>query len=140
MAIVCWDGSLKVGVDIVDAQHKYLFEIINSMHAKLARGDAALARGDAALALADALDSMRTYARFHFETEEGLLGLHGYPGLAAHKAQHREFLSALEGFASAEPTTALAHQILGYLLTWLSGHIQTEDGRYAPFLAEQGVS
>ncbi len=133
MAIVCWDGSLKVGVDIVDAQHKYLFEIINNMHAKLARGDAALA-------LADALDSMRTYARFHFETEEGLLALHGYPGLAGHKAQHRELLSALEGFAGAEPTTALAHQILGYLLTWLSAHIQAEDGRYAPFLAEQGVS
>ena len=31
MAIVCWDGSLTIGVDAIDAQHRYLFEIINTM-------------------------------------------------------------------------------------------------------------
>jgi len=132
MAIVCWDGSLKVGVETIDAQHKYLFEIINNMQSKLARGYTSAA-------LSDALDSMRTYARFHFETEEGLLARYGYPDVAEHKQLHQEFLHALEAFASAPRQPALAHQALGYLLTWLTGHIQAEDGRYAPFLAEQGV-
>ena len=133
MAIVCWDGSLIVGVDIVDAQHRYLYEIINNMQGKLAHGKTDLA-------LRDGLDSMRTYARFHFETEEGLLELHGYPHLAEHKALHRDYLLALENFANATPTKELAYQALGYLLTWLTAHIQAEDGQYAPFLAERGVN
>ncbi|MDO9082558.1 MAG: hemerythrin family protein [Humidesulfovibrio sp.] len=132
MAIVCWDGSLKVGVDIVDAQHRYLFEIINSMQNKLATGHAHVA-------LLDGLDSMRTYARFHFESEERLLEEHGYPELKAHRQAHREFLETLDRLAGQEPTVERAHQALGYLLAWLAGHIQAVDGRYAPFLAERGV-
>lgn len=132
MAIVCWDGSLKVGVELVDAQHKYLFEIINAMQGKLARGDAHSA-------LVEGLDSMRTYARFHFESEERLLSEHGYPDLASHRESHREFLTEVERLAGLEPTTPSACQALGYLLTWLVGHIQSVDGRFAPFLSDQGV-
>lgn len=132
MAIVCWDGSLQVGVDLVDTQHKYLFEIINNMQGKLARGDALAA-------LADCLDSMRTYARFHFESEERLLAEQGYPDLAAHRAAHREFLAEVERLAGAERTSRTACEALGFLLSWLVGHIQTVDGRFAPFLAERGL-
>jgi len=132
MAIVCWDGSLIVGVDIVDAQHKYLFEIINNMQAKLVRGEYALA-------LSHGLDSMRTYARFHFEAEERLLEQHEYPGLAAHKEAHRQFQDEVQSLARQEPTQQLAERALGYLLVWLVAHIQTEDGRYGPYLAERGV-
>lgn len=132
MAIVCWDGSLKVGVEVVDAQHQYLFEIINAMQGKLARGDAQSA-------LVEGLDSMRTYARFHFEAEERLLAEHGYPELGRHREAHRGFLAEVERLSGAEPTKANACQALGFLLSWLVGHIQSVDGRFAPFLAEQGV-
>lgn len=133
MAIVCWDGSLKVGVDAIDAQHRYLFEIINNMQGKLAKGHAQVA-------LLDALDSMRTYARYHFESEEGLLEENGYPDLRAHRQAHHEFLEVLDRLSGQAPTPELAYQALGFLLAWLAGHIQAEDGRYAPFLAERGVS
>lgn len=132
MAIVCWDGSLKVGVELVDAQHQYLFEIINSMQGKLARGDAANA-------LVEGLDSMRTYARFHFEAEERLLGKHGYPELARHREAHQGFLAEVERLSGVERSNPNACQALGFLLSWLVGHIQSMDGRFAPFLAEQGV-
>ena len=132
MGIVCWDGSLKIGVDAVDAQHRYLFEIINNMQAKLAAGHPREA-------LLDGLDSMRTYARFHFETEEALLERHGYPEREHHRHAHQEFLTALERLSGQPATPELAYQALGYLLAWLAGHIQSEDGRYAPFLAERGV-
>ncbi|MDO9632546.1 MAG: bacteriohemerythrin [Humidesulfovibrio sp.] len=133
MAIVCWDGSLRIGVDAIDAQHRYLFEIINAMQSKLALGHASEA-------LLDGLDSMRTYARFHFETEERLLDDHGYPDREAHRQAHRKFLEALDRLSGQHPSPELAHQALGFLLSWLSGHIQAEDGRYAPFLAEHGVN
>ncbi|OGR34691.1 MAG: hypothetical protein A2051_04395 [Desulfovibrionales bacterium GWA2_65_9] len=132
MAIVCWDGSLKIGVEAVDAQHRYLFEIINNMQGKLALGHASEA-------LLDGLDSMRTYARYHFETEEGLLEEQGYPELRAHRQAHQEFLEALERLSGQAASPELAHQALGFLLSWLAGHIQAMDGRYAPFLAERGV-
>ncbi|MHC1700074.1 MAG: bacteriohemerythrin [Humidesulfovibrio sp.] len=132
MAIVCWDGSLKIGVDALDAQHRYLFEIINAMQGKLALGHAREA-------LLDGLDSMRTYARFHFDTEEALLEKHGYPERESHRQTHREFLEALDRLSGQEASPELAHQALGFLLAWLAGHIQAVDGRYAPFLAERGV-
>ncbi|MBU1040738.1 MAG: hemerythrin family protein [Proteobacteria bacterium] len=133
MAIVCWDGSLKIGVDAIDAQHRYLFEIINNMQGKLATGHPREA-------LLDGLDSMRTYARFHFETEEALLERHGYPEREHHRQAHQEFLEALERLSGQPASTELAHQALGFLLSWLAGHIQSEDGRYAPFLAEHGMN
>jgi methyl-accepting chemotaxis protein len=133
MAVVCWDGSLRIGVEAIDAQHRYLFEIINTMLDKLALGHAREA-------LQDGLDSMRTYARFHFDAEERLLFGHGYPEREAHRRAHREFLEALDSLSGQPATPELAHQALGFLLSWLAGHIQAEDGRYAPFLAELGVS
>lgn len=132
MAIVCWDGSLRIGVEAVDAQHRYLFEIINNMQGKLAQGKPVWA-------LEDGLDSMRTYARYHFETEERLLDEHGYPEREIHRQAHREFLETLERLSSQPPTLELAYQALGFLLSWITGHIQAVDGRYAPFLAERGV-
>jgi hemerythrin len=132
MTIVCWDGSLTIGVKTIDAQHRHLFEIIDAMQGKLALGHASEA-------LLDGLDNMRTYARFHFDTEERLLNEHGYPERESHRQTHKEFLEALERLSGLAPTPEAAHQALGFLLAWFSGHIQTVDGRYAPFLAERGV-
>jgi len=132
MGIICWDGSLKIGVDAVDAQHRHLFEIIDHLLERMTTGHPSAA-------LMDGLDSMRTYARFHFDAEERLLDMHGYPDREAHRQAHREFLENLDRLTAQEPTQEMAHQALGFLLSWYAKHIQTEDGRYAPFLAEAGV-
>ena len=134
MALVQWDGSLAVGVEALDAQHKYLFSIINNLHAKTR------SRTDRA-ALMETLDSMEHYVRYHFRTEEELLERHGYPELSAHCKAHEIFSAKVEdlktkGQEHFDP--AQLAEALVFLLDWLVEHIQRVDLRYSDFLKAAG--
>lgn len=134
MALVQWDGTLAVGVEALDAQHKYLFTIINSLHEK------SRTRTDKA-ALMETLDSLDHYVRYHFRTEEELLSRHGYPELADHLKGHGVFAAKVEDLKAKARDSfdpAQLSEALVFLLDWLVGHIQRVDQRYAAFLKEAG--
>jgi len=90
MAIVFWDSSLETGVDVIDIQHRQLFEMINRLHEKNEDPDA-----DRVAFLAT-LDRMEQYARFHFSEEEALMQQAGYPALEEHRGKHEEFRQRIE--------------------------------------------
>ncbi len=134
MALVQWDGTLAVGVEALDAQHKYLFAIINSLHEK------SCTRTDKA-ALMETLDSLDNYVRFHFRTEEELLERHGFPDLFPHQQAHGVFerkVEELKSQAAGHFDPALLAEALIFLLDWLVAHIQKVDLKYAPFLKKAG--
>lgn len=136
MSIVVWDGSLKVGVETIDAQHKQLFEVVNSLHRKVQR------QGNWT-DFYTTLDSLNYYVKYHFTTEERLLREHGYPELDDHIAEHdtfRERARSLENpDTSGEPSTLLL-ETLTFMLEWVVRHIQVEDRKYAAFLRQTGVT
>ena len=134
MALVQWDGTLAVGVEALDAQHKYLFAIINSLHEKTRT------RTDKA-ALMETLDSLDNYVRFHFRTEEEMLERHGYPEIRPHQKAHTVFERKIEeakAQASDSFDPSLLSETLIFLLDWLVAHIQKVDLVYAPFLKKAG--
>ena len=130
MAIVKWDGSFATGIHMIDEQHKSLFEIVNNlqekMHTRASRAS-----------LLTTLDSMKQYARFHFETEERLMEKYEYPGTEYHKLEHKEFsLKTEELFweVNEKDIPALFVESLTYLLNWIVKHVAGSDRKYAPFL------
>ncbi len=134
MGILNWDGTLATGVESVDVQHEELFRVINSMYDKAADGWEKNA-------LVEGLDSLRSYARYHFKTEENLLNKHGYPGLDAHKMEHQIFIDHIEEMA-LRPLDVMQdtlEELQSFLLTWLIRHIQRTDLRFAAFLKEHGA-
>jgi len=129
MAIVEWDGSLAVGVEAIDRQHRELFRIINSFHDKIGREEDSFA-------LAVVLDSLKNYVTYHFGFEEKLLERNGCPELAGHQALHDSFAQAVERFEAGlvQPSRQDLLELQTYLLDWLVNHIQAQDLRLAPFM------
>lgn len=126
-----WTPECSVGVEEMDLQHKRWFEIVNEVESELARGPdpRALER-----ALEEALD----YTRYHFRAEEKLMEQMGYPELAVHRQQHRDFVRLLQQF-SGPTATHIPGPALGKLLRkWLRGHILAADRSYAFYASETG--
>ncbi len=134
MGIVQWDGSLATGIESVDVQHEELFRVINSMYDKASRGFTKNA-------VIEGLDSLRSYVRYHFQTEEKLLDKHGYPDLEAHQREHQVFSERIELFAQRpmEQMQETLEEMESFLLGWLIKHIKRTDMQYVSFLQEKGT-
>lgn len=136
MSKMQWDGSLSVGVGLIDDQHKMLIQRFNDL-AK------AVEENQGPVAVASTLSFLTEYANFHFSAEEGLMAVQGYPGLEAQKKEHEEFRTVLRSmdvdFETDGASEFLARQINSFLLTWLTKHIQQVDGRLGKFLQAKGV-
>lgn len=130
MGIVNWDGTLATGIESIDIQHEELFRVINSMYDKMQRG------GMEFNALVEALDSLRSYVKYHFRTEEKLMADHGYPELDQHRKEHEVFSERIYLFAQRpqEQINETLEEMQSFLLNWLIKHIQRTDRKYVPYI------
>ena len=73
-----WDGSLSVGVDSIDAQHKGIFTRVDNLLNSMSKGKGRDEIGKVVVFLAD-------YVVKHFKEEESLMLKHDYNGYAKQK-------------------------------------------------------
>lgn len=134
MAIFAWNESYSVHVRKMDAQHQDLFEIINGLAEAMSGG-----KGDAVIR--DTVDQLAVYTRTHFLQEETLMRRTGYPGLAAHREQHRKLMEDVEQYKRAldEGRSASPVSLLNFVRQWLAHHIRESDKAYSDHLNAQGV-
>jgi hemerythrin len=75
------------------------------------------------------------YAQIHFTAEEKYLRQVNYPGLAAQKKEHADFISEvvkqLKSFEENQNDPAV---LVEFLKDWLVNHIAVMDKQYAPYL------
>jgi hemerythrin-like metal-binding protein len=104
MALVTWDKSFSVSVEKFDKQHQQLFDLLNALHD-------AMRQGQGQKMVEDAVHQLKTYTITHFRAEEELLRKTGFPGLAAHQAEHQNFAAQvsqfLEQMRSGQITSAM---------------------------------
>lgn len=135
MAWMEWSDALALGLDGVDAQHRWLVEATNQLHEALA--DPATGRE----AVGRTLDGLMDYTMNHFIMEEDLFLRHGYPERERHTALHDQFtaavMSVINRFEDGEEVGA---EVLTLLKDWLVQHIQHVDRAYAPFFRERGIA
>jgi hemerythrin len=77
------------------------------------------------------------YVRTHFTTEEELMQKADYPGFAAHKKQHEDFIATVTGQVQVlekedNPDPA---GFVKYLMNWVLQHIAESDKKYIPYIA-----
>ena len=130
-----WSGTYSVGVGSVDGQHQNLFAMCRELHA-------AMAAGQGKAALSRILDRLVRYTVVHFAHEERLMRLYDYPDFAEHKAQHEALTEKVLQFQQEFEAgrAAITVQLLQFLRTWLTQHIQGSDQKLAPYLKQRAVA
>jgi len=111
-------------------------------HELAARAQALLAESrlhpDHAAATLDFLDG---HVARHFGAEEAFMARIGFPGLAAHREEHRLFhrrLQVVRGLFALEGASDALSLLLGALVTrWLEEHVHGSDRRIAEFAARR---
>jgi hemerythrin len=135
MALMEWSPTYSVKVKKFDDQHKKLVDLINQLHDAMKAG-----QGNAMLGIV--LQQLISYTSSHFGDEEKAMQAHGYPGLAAHKAEHEKFvakvLDAQKQFQAGSAMLTVA--VMTFLKDWLISHIKGVDYKYGDFLNSKGVS
>ena len=117
-----WTDNFSVGIEVLDADHRALVQLINEVCCNC---------GDAQRAQAlQALDALWTLAGEHFEREEGVLrGLAGYLDLDTHAGEHRNRLKQLtvlrqnfEAAAAAGDRRQLCTDLIDWFVRQSIGH------------------
>ena len=134
MAFFEWTDELSVNVGAIDAQHKQLVEMINSLN------EAMLRKKGREMQKAT-IDAMVDYAATHFKLEEGYMKKFQYPDFEKHKSEHDKFTrTALDLKERAEQKSfGLTLEIMGFLRTWLLDHIMGTDKKYSAFFNAHGL-
>ncbi|NLJ59042.1 MAG: hemerythrin family protein [Tissierellia bacterium] len=130
MAIL-WNKNLEVGNDLIDQQHKKLFEKADQLFE-------AGKSGKTKEHIMQMFDFLDDYAKTHFRDEEKYMQSINYPEYNQQKQMHESFIEKLAELRSQyEKDGANISVIIGanqFILDWLVKHISTADkkiGQYA---------
>ena len=120
-----WDDNFNTGLADVDAQHRKLVQLLNTLasHVAFRKNETGLQT---------VFDALAEYAVYHFDTEEALWHeyLAGDPAEVAHRAAHTGFVKEVATFRAALTDLAredVAEEALGFLVHWLASHILESD-------------
>lgn len=121
-----WNDRFNIGVDIIDKEHKRLFNIINKLYTF--KDDEVSSQW----ACQEGIKFFKKHAIVHFEDEEKYMESIGYEWLEQHKFLHKGFrenmLPTLEReLEQTEYSTDAIEHFLGVCAGWLIGHTLTDD-------------
>ena len=125
-----WKPEYSIHVQGVDAQHKELFRLAESLRV-------AMMAGQGAVAVGKTLDRLADYTSVHFAYEERIMQQCCYPDYEAHKAIHDDLIRQvfeLQGQYRRGQTITV--QVLHFLKNWLVDHIANQDARLGPYVAK----
>lgn len=128
---IVWDKSLELGIPAIDAQHKKLVALCNSLHESLMRVKSG-ETNDWRDPFKDALQDAANYVVTHFKSEEVLMKAAGYTSYDAHKHSHDVFTAkVLESVRNFNDTSLSdAFQFVRFLYEWILTHVAREDKFY----------
>lgn len=116
-----WRDEYNIGVDIIDKEHRLLFNIINKMFRK-----------NSQWACQEGIKFFKTHVVKHFEDEEAyMISIH-YEGLAQHQRIHKSFRkytlpTLIKELEQTDYAPDAIEHFMGICAGWLIGHTMTED-------------
>jgi len=131
MEIAIWSSRYETGNQVIDIQHRALFNAIN----RLAESFRA---GNSSRQVKESLAFLAQYTSEHFQTEEALMREAGFAGVAAHAAVHAQLMGQVGDLQSrldeGQPVTM---EVMIFLADWLTHHIDEVDMAMVDFLKER---
>jgi hemerythrin len=130
---VQWKDTYATGIKELDAQHRQLLQLINSL--QVALGDALV---DRSAVYEDALQDAADYVEYHFSWEERFMCDIGYPGLRQQARMHAYYREQVARAQAEEDQDRLAPaRFLRFLRDWLLAHIAVEDRKIGDFVSHR---
>ena len=116
----------KIGVELIDEQHKKLFELADKAY-MLLKDEFSLDKYDKIVHI---LEELKEYNIFHFKSEEEYMQSIEYKRLFTQKIEHDKFIKTLEEINYKdldEKQDESLVKILNFLNDWLIEHILKTD-------------
>lgn len=123
-----WTKDMKIGLDVIDNQHRQLVDYINELEEVDEHNSTAVSK-----VLNDVID----YTISHFSFEERLQNEAGYMFAAPHKQGHDEFVKRVIQYKERHDSgEIIASELYNMLCIWLVRHIQRDDRDYVANVKE----
>jgi hemerythrin len=134
MASLMWNHSCTIGVQAMDDQHGILLDALNELRM-------ALLQGRECGTVRAMLSRVAEFMRLHLASEERLLAMHGFPGLASHRAEQQRLLGRLEQFdiRFEQRQSASVYELVEFLRKWFTAHTGATGRGYGQWLQSRGV-
>jgi len=134
-----WKDKYKVGVELIDEQHKELFgrlseftrtvQVEGNWEEKLDK-------------VKKTMEFMQEYVVYHFNDEEAYMEEILYPDIVLHKKIHEDFKDVISGyvglFNQGEFTEEKTQEFSAKLMTWLIMHVGKMDQRIGEYVSVKG--
>ena len=124
---IVWSDNNKLGIPIIDEQHRGIVSTINSLHYFMQTGHGREI-------IKPTLITVQQYTDIHFRTEEALMTEAGYPAFDEHAKLHRELMDKTRRLSVDANRHKDPIEVLRFLKGWWLAHISKEDRKYTPFL------
>jgi hemerythrin len=136
-----WKDTYELGVSLIDAQHKELFNRVEAFLQVLRSKDS---WEEKIPKINETLEFMKGYVVEHFRDEEEYQKKINYPGYEAHKQVHTDMveyvLEVSRQYEESDNNEYLMQQFGGKLLSWLINHVAADDQRIADYAIKKGVT
>mgnify|MGYP003574381952 CR=1 FL=1 len=139
-----WRETWTLEVGFMDEDHRALAVMLNCLARDYGVDPPVLGnpiRRPDAPSLQEALEELVGHTRAHFQREEEVMRIDGYPGLADHKSEHDLLLAELSMLARGLRQSGrqwLDRDLLDSLKDWFLGHLLEQDRELADFLKRPG--
>ena len=121
-----WKESLRIGIDLIDEQHKILFTKIGELLTEI-RDEGA----DHTQKYMPLIKFLKNYTVQHFSEEETYQQSIGYEGFPEHKKLHEKFISMVLFYEkkaiASDFTDKDVKEFTAMLLSWLLYHVADAD-------------
>jgi hemerythrin len=130
-----WEKVPRVGVPIIDYEHKQLVVLINKLHHSVTSG--VVSKSELLQIMLDLFD----YTVYHFNAEDKLMAEVGYPHRENHGKKHDNLQGEILDFASSffEYEVDVREDLLEVLKTWLVEHIIKSDKPIKLHIDKRGI-
>ncbi|MFH2124296.1 MAG: bacteriohemerythrin [Pseudomonadota bacterium] len=129
-----WQDEFKIGIPVIDAQHKQLFLCDNEL-------SEALSKGLRPSAINTFLTQLGFYVTRHFTMEEQYMEQSSYPGLPeqleAHHSFKQRFAEIQEEFSQKGLSPNVVHTIQNELSVWIKNHVLGLDLAFGTYYQEK---
>ena len=124
MALIEWREEFRVGVPVIDREHRELIELINRVHGRM---DAP----GSDVTIYDFLGEIYARIAAHFESEERVMRENNYDQTDVHVAEHERLLDEMRAMLRAYERHRVYEEpaFAGHLRDWFVNHFRTHDAR-----------
>jgi len=124
--MLIWKNSYSIGIELIDIQHKHLFDIGNQAYSLL-ENDLQTDNYDAINLI---VEDLRSYAKYHLTCEENYMLKINYSGYAEQKKEHDNFIKKVDEiqlYNINKNKQKCILDLLSFVFNWISQHILEKD-------------